>query len=223
MIRNIPGLPGSYAPGDYHGGKIKAYYDAYGNRYDFCRLYEYDSGYALIFNANMVISGDASEELTDFIAMTAPHTVESPFCIKLNGYGEENVTRFTGRFDDLSANGCKTELCADDIRQIFTQSFEDTDFISFYSDLSHRVRHGVSKAFLYNSSFAVCDFTAGGTKYLSCLCTLPGKRRNGDMKRLLSCISRGDEISVTARENTADIYRNMGFSEQDTHELYIMT
>lgn len=112
--------------------------------------------------------------------------------------------------------------------QIVSRSFEGiTDL--WYTDISHRIRHGVSRGYLYdNKAVLTVDFTYGGTAYISSVAVLPGERGQGLGRRLLYSVSRellkeNKTGVVWADESTADYYRKLGFAAVSDDIFFVRT
>ena len=76
---------------------------------------------------------------------------------------------------------------------IVCASFEGIEADLWYLDISHRIRHGVSQAYLAEQSCACIDFVSDSKAYISCVATAPDARGNGSAARLLEHIRRNLE------------------------------
>lgn len=222
MIRLISDPSELILDGSGYSGRIKAACDAYGTGYDFCRLYRFDGGSGLIYNSSAVIGGecDDPEEISDFIMLNSPETVECPVSI-----GERLLSSYKGRRRILFER--RAMPVDDDIPEtdslmkmydIVKEAFGVTEFDLWYADMSHRIRHGVSRAFMYrNASCACVDFIYEGAAYISQVATLSGERGKGYAGKLLDMISgillnEGIIPRLWAFEELEDFYRRAGFA-----------
>lgn len=149
-----------------NGRKMLAYLKAYGTDYDFCRFYkiEHQSGCGFMFliNSTLIICSDYdiySDEILHFAEMNMPFRIEGSQQI-INKLSEKldyqvlNRTVFemlpdenTRNFDEL-----QVEFNPDlkEVYNILSEGFPNiSDFGLWYTDTSHRCRHGVSKVFTY--------------------------------------------------------------------------
>lgn len=219
---------------DYYSGKISAYFDAYGGSYDFCRFYraEDESGRAvgsiLIYNANAVICGEWCCELEDFLRITSPESIECPVNISgnisLEGYAQKKRTVFKLRSvcgTDKIRKGLQNPVPLGNMFNILDRCFDGLCFDLWYTDMSHRIRHGISRAYLFRSdACAAVDLICGEKGYISSVGVIPESRGNGYGKMLLSCIAEDLEREnicgyLMAEEHSADYYRKLGFEECD--------
>ena len=149
-----------------NGKKMLAYLRAYGTDYDFCRFYRIENqngyGFMFIINSTLIICSDYdiySEELLQFAEMNMPFRIEGSQQI-LNRLKENmnyqvlNRTVFemlpdenTKNFDELQVN---FNPDFKQVYQILSEGFPNiADFGLWYTDTSHRCRHGISKVFTY--------------------------------------------------------------------------
>lgn len=178
----------------YYGGKIRSYAKAYGFGYDFCRAYCSDRGSILVNNSNGVFDGEflPDEELLCFIRFSGITTIEAAFDFDIEGFELTEryfltapVTEsFSYRSEDLSVD-CRLG----EVYDILARSFGKIDREIWYADMSHRIRHGVSRLFLYKDCAAgSVDFEYGSTGYISDIAVAPEMRGRGYAGELLKII-----------------------------------
>lgn len=116
------------------------------------------------------------------------------------------------------------------IREIYSvlercrgEGFEIPDFDSFYPDMSHRVRHNLSRVLVYRlegQAIACCMTSAetGNCAIISGVACLSEYRGKGYASRLVAKIAEtlGDrDIFVFCREELVGFYSRLGFSNID--------
>lgn len=192
----------------YYGGKIRSYAEAYGFGYDFCRFYRSDRGSILINNANGVFDGDflPDEELLCFIRFSGITSFEAAFDFDIEGFDRTErffltapVTEsFSYREEDLSVN-CRLG----EVYEILESSFGKMERDIWYADMSHRIRHGVSRLFLYkNCAAGAVDFEYGDMGYISDIAVSPESRGQGIAGELLKII----QVYLFTRNITGGLY-----------------
>ncbi len=166
LIKNTDDFDRAMLMESLSGKKMLAYLKAYGTDYDFCRFYkiEHPNGYGFMFliNSTLIICSNYdiySDELLHFAEMNMPFRIEGSQQIinKLKdniNYQVLNRTVFemlpdenTKNFDEL-----EVEFNPDfkKVYEILSEGFPNiADFGLWYTDTSHRCRHGVSKIFTY--------------------------------------------------------------------------
>ncbi|MGN0696525.1 MAG: GNAT family N-acetyltransferase [Oscillospiraceae bacterium] len=178
----------------YYGGKIRSYAEAYGFGYDFCRFYRADGGSILINNSNGVFDGDflPDEELDCFIRFSGITSFEAEFDIDIEDFDRMEryfltapaAESFSYNEKDLSVN-CRLG----EVYEILEKSFGKMERDIWYADMSHRIRHGVSRLFLYkNSAVGSVDFEYGDMGYISDIAVSPEARGQGLAGELLGII-----------------------------------
>ncbi|MDY3791843.1 MAG: GNAT family N-acetyltransferase [Oscillospiraceae bacterium] len=216
----------------YYSGRIEAACRAYGTSYDFCRLYSFDKGSALIYNSSAVISGECDDtaELQSFIMLNSPETVECPpqtaEKLTLLGYEKKHRTLFERKAAPPTENAPETATIMK-MYEIVKASFGETELDMWYADMSHRIRHGVSKAYMYKNAACACvDFIYEGAAYISQVAVMPDQRGNGYGREMLEIISgelykTGTVPRLWAYDDVMGFYRTIGFSEIDEDYIYI--
>ncbi|MGN1100622.1 MAG: GNAT family N-acetyltransferase, partial [Huintestinicola sp.] len=106
-------------------------------------------------------------------------------------------------------------------------SFGETEFDMWYADMSHRIRHGVSKAYMHKNAACACtDFIYEGAAYISQVAVMPDERGKGYGRELLDMIScellnAGTVPRLWAYDDVMGFYRSIGFSETDEDYIYL--
>ncbi|MCQ2491368.1 MAG: hypothetical protein MJ079_07245, partial [Ruminococcus sp.] len=183
------------------GRKMLAYMKAYGAEYDFCRFYkitgEYGNigeGYMFIINSTLIICGDgqleADEELQIFINMNMPFRIEGDQRIlsgidRGNRYQVLNRTVFELVPDTNSYTFAEEYVDFDpylpDVYHILSEGFPNiADFSLWYTDTSHRCRHGISRVFTYRDcTTASIVFDIGNEALIGQVATKVSARGSG--------------------------------------------
>lgn len=222
MIRQVKDNSYIQLGDSIYGEKIAAAIKAYGLGYDFCRLFVSDSGgYILIFNSTLVADGNFDlSELESFINITSPISVEMPNDLQPNLYGYNKYHRTL--FQAVPGNNnINTEKIYKNtmFRQVFDilePSFGITEYDMWYTDISHRIRHGVADLFLYENTTVTKQFDLGKYVFLSHIATAPEARGRGTAGNLLHYLcgelQSGDKtVCLFAKDERVTFYESLGF------------
>ncbi len=230
MIRQVSDITGLCDDDSYYSGKIRAHFRAYGGCYDFMRFFDIGGGVAAFFNSSLTISGVAEcdpEELKNFITMYSPHDIELPpemaEGVIPDGYIAEERTLFrfvTGEYDASEELDESPRL--DDVFGIVSDSFGIEDGYDLWlTDMSHRIRHGVSKVFLSGKTTATMHFVENGRAFFGQIATSPEDRGKGKARRLLYRLGeRYETAELFAKEERAGFYKEIGFIAVGKDRLY---
>jgi len=224
---------------NHYTRKIKSNFEAYGGEYEFCRFYEVVeenlNAIICIFNSSMVVSTCENFSLTSvfiadlatFISMNKPDTIEVEKSIASGIFGEiqedysaEERTDF--EFREISA---PTEIKVDElpkldeVYKILAESFPTLK--NFYhlwlTDTSHRIRRGLSQAFLVeNYTTATIQYIVDNVALVGHVATLPEYRGKFHARELLYWLcdklsKEGLKVHLFARENRVSYYKEIGF------------
>ncbi len=217
------------------GRKMLAYMKAYGPGYDFCRFYkitdESGEGYMFIINSTLIICGDgglrATEELVIFVRMNMPFRIEGDQKI-LNGifipesYQTLNRTIFELIPDENSYKFAEEFVDFDpylpDVYKILSEGFPNiADFSLWYTDTSHRCRHGISRVFTYrNSTTASVVFDIGNQVLIGQVATKVEARGSGYAREFLKWLALflnnlGKRAYLLALDIRVSFYKEIGF------------
>ena len=109
---------------------------------------------------------------------------------------------------------------------IVRAAFGVSEFDLWYADMSHRIRHGVSRAFMCdNVSCACIDFVYGGYGYISQVAVSPEHRGNGYGRKITHMVSgelagMGAVSRLWAYDDVYDFYRRLGFEPVGYDNIY---
>lgn len=222
------------------GRKMLAYMKAYGPGYDFCRFYkitdEYGNGgvgYMFIINSTLIICGDgvlgATEEIQIFVNMNEPFRIE----------GDQNILKGINIGDRYQVlNRTVFELIPDSESRSFSEEFVDfnpslpdvykilsegfpniADFSLWYTDTSHRCRHGISRVFTYRDcTTASVVFDIEDEILIGQVATKLSARGSGYARQFLKWLAYflnnlGKRAFLLALDVRVSFYREIGFKE----------
>lgn len=192
----------------------------------------------MLLGANAVVSGvfTDSRELEEFLIMNAPDSIEIPrsTAARLRLAGYERQTRTLYRlpvFGDTELSefeaGLDDPVSLEEMFMILNACFDGLSFDGWYTDMSHRVRHGISQPFTYkNSTCASVDFKGNRNAYISGVATVPAMRGQGNGTNMLGYISRKlkrehIEGFLWADENSSGFYEKLSFPRADEDDIFI--
>ncbi len=211
----------------YYGKKIKAAFLAYGAAYDFCKFYACEGdgcwGTVHIYNFSMVIDGNCDpEDILILANMARPVTIEvsSNLALQLpDDYERRSRTLFMGKpgETDIRESDIVTDSNFEECYAILKESFENFgSFDQWYVDISHRIRHGVSGLYLWNSTTVTKCFDIDGFVFVSGIATAERNRGKGCARRVLRCLAEKFEkerknLYLFALEHRRTFYESIGF------------
>lgn len=219
------------------GKKMLSYIKAYGLDYDFCRFYEITDengkGFMFIINSTLIICCDdklqTSEELEIFINMNQPFRIEGTQNIlhdlkKSVPYMTLNRTIFELIPDESIAEFNEQFVNFDpslpEVYKILTEGFPHiADFPLWYTDTSHRCRHGISKVFTYKGcTTASAAFDVGNVVLIGQVATKIESRGSGYARDFLKWLAEffntlGKRAFLLSLDNRVSFYKEIGFSE----------
>ena len=229
------------------GRKMLAYMKAYGANYDFCRFYkitgEYGNigeGYMFIINSTLIICGDGdlepNEEIDLFVSMNVPFRIEGDQKI-LEGikipdrYQVLNRTIFELIPDDTPLEAIEEHVEFNpnlpDVYKILSEGFPNiADFSLWYTDTSHRCRHGISRVLTYRgSTTASVVFDIGNVALIGQVATKVSARGSGYAREFLKWLAlflnnNGKRAYLLALDVRVSFYREIGFREVE-HEIVL--
>lgn len=219
-----------------NGKKMLAYLKAYGTEYDFCRFYKIENengiGFMFLINSTLIICSDDdiyNDEILHFAEMNMPFRIEGSQQIlhklkqKLE-YQVLNRTIFemlpdenTHKFDEL-----QVEFNPDfkEVYDILSEGFPNiADFGLWYTDTSHRCRHGVSKVFTYkNCTTASIVFDIENEVLVGQVATKIASRGSGYAREFLKWLAMflnnlNKRSYLLALDIRTSFYNEIGFRE----------
>ena len=217
------------------GKKMLSYMKAYGPNYEFCRFYkitdECGTGYMFIINSTLIICGDGdyrpTEELDLFISMNQPFRIEGDMKIievisRPEQYQVMNRTTFELIPDDSPLESIEEFVDFDpkltEVYKILSEGFPNiADFSLWYTDTSHRCRHGISRVFTYReSTTASVAFDIGNTVLIAQVATNKAARGRGYAREFLKWLAKffnglGKRAYLLALDVRVSFYEEIGF------------
>lgn len=222
------------------GRKMLAYMRAYGPNYEFCRFYkitdENGIGFMFIINSTLIICSDdnleATEEIDLFINMNIPFRIEGSQKIleKINNperYQKLNRTVFELIPDNTSLESIEEHVDFNphlpEVYKILSEGFPNiADFSLWYTDTSHRCRHGISRVFTYrNSTTASIMFDIENVVLIGQVATKTAARGGGYAREFLRWLAQflnglGKRAYLLALDVRVSFYREIGFREVES-------
>lgn len=226
-----------------YGRWIYTYLRAYGVGYDFCRFFRIEgagTGYALLFNATLTIYMDPTkEDLTElareiqmFIAMHQPFRVETTanlmqYLMQTEGYHPLHRTVFeltsTGLPEDFDEYEIDFAPRLDDAYDILREGFPHLIAHDLWlTDVSHRLRRGVSKVFTYkNSTTATILYDVDNEVLIAQVATRAAARGSGYARQFLRWLAGfleqfGKNAVLMALDIRVSFYTEIGFRPLET-------
>ncbi|MDE6677770.1 MAG: N-acetyltransferase [Ruminococcus sp.] len=226
------------------GRKMLAYLKAYGTGYDFCRFYrisdENGKGFMFMINSTLIICADENlqdtEEINLFVSMNLPFRIEGSQHILRNikipeHYQQLNRTIFELIPDDNPLESIEEFVDFNpnlpDVYKILSEGFPNiADFSLWYTDTSHRCRHGISRTFTYrNSTTASAIFNIENVVLIGQVATTESARGRGYAREFLKWLAGffnglGKKSYLMALDIRVSFYREIGFREVE-HETVL--
>lgn len=201
--------------------KIRALLLAYGTDYDFCRFYASENVISAGFYDDFILCslGEPDyDELCGFLSFSGFSRI---FCAENTGkiLSEKlslnrkrlNLMRFSGILRQTAAS--VSEVSLSDAYDVLKTSF-DFEFEPWYLDMSHRIRHNISRLYGYNGSVLAVQHDIRGEALLSQIATVPEKRGKGNASALISAVCRkleGSKVYLLCEDDLAAFYVRNGF------------
>lgn len=219
------------AEGGWQLFRLQTLLAAYGTGYDFCRFYRQEESGALLVCLDdsallWAAAGADWDELASCLAMTGVSSLLT----------EETAGRALLPF--LPGSSCRigavlqkkaasTSAQADlreaadmpalrEAYQLLEEGFGVSGrFDAWYCDLSHRIRHGICRVFLYGRAACAVAAEREGRVLLSQIAVSPDCRRSGvgtALIRAIEAVYPGRLLAVYSRDDGTDaFYRKLGF------------
>ncbi len=204
--------------------KIRSLLLSYGTKYDFCRFFTSKNAVLALLNREFIISdfGEVDfEELSEFLNFSGFSEI---FCSGKLGCSLENylsVERKSVNLMRFSGTAKKADLeiiSPNDAFKIIKTGF-DVEFEPWYLDMSHRIRHGVSRIYGLCGSALAVQYNLNGEALISQVVTLPEKRGHGNASRLISAVCgelSKSKVFVLCENELVDFYKKNGFVHEET-------
>lgn len=208
--------------------KIRALFKSYGTDYDFCSFYKSDNFIITRFYDEFVIckydeaDNNILDELGEFLIFSgfskilcAEDVGETLNDMLLLNCKKLNVMEFCGEYPKVCDN--VTELSLTEAYDILKTSFE-INYEPWYLDMSHRIRHGVSKLYGNDSSVLCVQHNLCGEALLSQIATIPEKRGQGKASELILSVCKtlcNSKVFLLCEDKHLSFYKRLGFIQSE--------
>ncbi|MGN0655765.1 MAG: GNAT family N-acetyltransferase [Ruminiclostridium sp.] len=230
MLKQVYSLkelfPESYTP-DIFSGKIKALALAYGFNYPFCRFFVQDGGGAIAdyYGEGVLFAPEnysGGEELVPFLKATGMKSIimSAKVCEKagLQSAAKKSlIMAYCGENEQESPADLRADLPYERVFDILKDGFP-LDFDSWYPDVCHFVRHGISKVYtIPGKATATVMFSLDGVSLISYVASAENERGKGYALALVSYIAaeeqkRGFKPYVICEKGLCRFYEKAGFA-----------
>lgn len=200
--------------------KIRALYMAYGMKYGFCRFFRQGELYVSVLDGSVVICGESDDysELAGFLTVNGFTDI---FCCEAVGEKLSELLRIScDKVKLMRFHGCDdggrpvTEADSlSDVYDIIKEGF-DIEFEPWYLDMSHRVRHGISRCYVLDDSAALTvQHEINGEALISQVAVRRSSRGKGIGTALVSAVSSSihGEVYVICEDRLEAFYKRAGF------------
>lgn len=224
----------------HYSRRIRSHFIAYGTKYDFCRFFlvkdgDDVKGLISLFNSSMVVSAFSNKvfseqditELSIFVNMTKPFTVELDlrYAYRLYDLVQSDYRDFkrvefefrcSSRIPKINVNETPK---LDDVFEILQTSFpiiKQTKDL-WLTDTSHRIRRGLSQSFTLGCySSATIQYIIDDIAFVGHVATIPSQRGKHHARELLYWIGEklnadGFKVRLYARSYNVSYYTEIGF------------
>lgn len=197
-------------------------FECYGISCDFCEFYKTENAVFCIFEKKSALISGCPQDLEEtavFLNSVRHINCEYTTATKLLPYLKDfkNIPAY---FEIAEITAKKSEDLTDecDLKQayeIVVSGFGDTDFSLWYTDTSHKIRHNLSKCYIYkNAAFVNASFFGDDKVFLSQVSTLKTERHKGYATKMLHEVTglfKGKTVYLIAEENRVSFYKSAGF------------
>ncbi|MCI5667683.1 MAG: GNAT family N-acetyltransferase [Oscillospiraceae bacterium] len=198
--------------------KIRALFLAYGGDYDFCRFFRHGESFLAALDGSFVIAeqpGADHEEIAQFLCM---HGYTDIFCSEETGdrlkpllpavFTPVQLMVYCGQ----KHGGFPPECTPMEAWSVIGSRF-GIPFEPWYLDMSHRVRHGITRCFSDGKAALVLQHDINGEALISQVSVLresEGQGIAGALVRQISAALSG-EVQVICEERLCGFYEKCGY------------
>lgn len=215
--------------------RLKAVAKAYGAGYDFIRFYANGDATILIgyedgFTSVLLRGDDPSlaAEAAEFVSMLSREILSNRPLPLPGYYFEQGGVYSRPLFPPEPVNGVTEELSAAYplLSQVFPDTVNKKNYEKWYADLSHRVRHGMSRVFtLPGAASATIYCVENGCLNVAQLGVLPEVRGQGWGRRMLAQLCAAcpaaDRLLLLSQDAKSDrFYEHLGFDRPEDWYYY---
>lgn len=208
--------------------KIRALWLAYGSQWDFCRFFRQGSAYLAALDGSFVIcdeNGCDTDELSGFLLAGGFSdiicSVDSGLKIGRSLGIEPKIVNLMTYAGAYHSSKLPTEVQPGEIWNVIEKRFSPA-FEPWYLDMSHRVRHGVTKCFSDGKAALVLQHDINNEALISQVCVLPDDEGKGYASGLLRkvCQDLSSTVQVVCEDELRGFYEKCDFIK--TAELCIL-
>ena len=203
--------------------QIQCLLRAYGFGYDFLRFYgdlERETVLSVLNGSASLWAGDAAswEELAEFLPFAA-HTVVAERPLRLEGWRHTQGKGYILCAPPArrAAADSSLEEAFRILSQVFTESIHPGTYAQWYTELSHRVRHGISRVYTLEGACAGIAYGLwDGWLGITQLAVLRERRGQGLARRLLAHMAAELQpekglLLLSQDEHSNQFYEHLGF------------
>lgn len=198
--------------------KIRALFLAYGGGYDFCRFFRHGGTFLAALDGSFVIAeqpGADIEELAQFLAL---HGFTDIFCSEY--MGQALIPLLNAEFTPVSlmeyagekGGALPAECSPSEAWRVISSRFA-IPFEPWYLDMSHRVRHGISRCISDGRAALVIQHAINGEALISQVSVLPEYEGQGIAGALLRQVSAAlpESVQVVCEDSLCGFYERCGY------------
>lgn len=239
MIKKIDDISEftDYKQKDIYSIRIMSLLDAYGTGYDFAVFYKQTDENNNITSIISKLDGDYTlsscedadfEELKDFFLTLGYNSVLSDGRFYINDNFDWGTVMSAVNKTELHRSYTTLD-CYPKLMDLFNiEDYDRADFESWYVDLSHRIRHGCSRAYALNAngemvSSGIFSSILGEDAILSSVRTVPQFRNLGYGSVLVSemmCDIKGIVYLMREKNKNENFYSKLGFKNIGTWRMF---
>lgn len=199
--------------------KIRSLLLAYGTKYDFCRFFISETAFIAQLNGDYIICDCGEADVFELASFLSFSGFASVFCSDRIG---ENLSKtldlkaqkvYLMRFSGNPSAEKPDVLSLSEAYSVIKTGF-DFDFEPWYLDMSHRVRHEISRFYGLCGSALAVQYAINGEALISQVASLPEKRGKGFASRLISAVCnelRDFAVYVLCEQELIGFYQKNGF------------
>lgn len=202
---------------DVFTGKIKALYEAYGFSYPFLKFFRGERAVIAFYYASAVICGEADEEIAEFCCISGITDL-----LISHGGSSDGILYILKYAGGGSCADLKTDTAYEKVYDILKDGF-DMEFDSWYTDICHNVRHGISEIYtLEDAATATKMFSIDNIALISLVAVKKEHRNRNCGRKLIEAVSQRlcpeNRVYVICEKELVPFYRKCGY--EITAECY---
>jgi len=210
--------------------KIRSLQLGFGTKRDFCRFYKQGGGYIAALGGSYVVSSAEDtdyHELAEFfsaVGYTDIFCSERDFaellrtgCLRREGSRLVNVMAYAGERGGNAPEDVPPSEIWNIIERRFNPAFEAWDL-----DMSHMVRHGITRCYTNGKAALVLQFDLNGEALISQVCVLPEHEGGGYASGLVRRVCGGikSDIYIVCEDSLCGFYEKCGFVSKEKAGIF---